>query len=94
MSRKNRLKREQKKQTNAEEVDAVAYVIEGLKAGIHPDFLTEPEVVLMERYYGAEWKQPYLNTGVDVINATQEKEEADAQKVFDELCERIGSSRR
>lgn len=91
MSRKNRLKRERKKETRDEEVDAVAYIIEGLKAGIHPDYLTEPEVVLMERYYGKEWKQGYLNTGVDVVNASQEKEET-TQKVFEQLCERISSS--
>jgi L-rhamnose mutarotase len=35
--------------------EAVAYVVESLKSGIHPSYLTEDEKVLMQAAYGEEW---------------------------------------
>jgi len=38
---------------------SVAYVVEGLKSGIHPSFLTKDEQELMEKTYGKEWFKKY-----------------------------------
>lgn len=40
--------------------ESVAYVEEGIKAGLLPEDLDENEVVLLEQAYGAEW---YLRYG-------------------------------
>ena len=35
--------------------EAVAYVVESLKSGLHPPYLTEDEKVLLESAYGTSW---------------------------------------
>ena len=35
--------------------EAAAYVIEGLKSGLHPSYLDENEVALMKDLYGEKW---------------------------------------
>ena len=40
--------------------EALAYVVESLKSGIHPSYLTEDEVAMVKAGYGEEW---YKNWG-------------------------------
>lgn len=47
--------------------EALAYVVESLKSGIHPSFLTEDELALLGAAYGEEW---YKKFGYDSM--TQE----------------------
>lgn len=35
--------------------EALAYVVESLKSGLHPSFLTEDEVAMVQAGYGDEW---------------------------------------
>ena len=35
--------------------EAVSYVVESLKSGLHPKYLTEDEQVLLQAAYGDEW---------------------------------------
>lgn len=35
--------------------EAVAYVVESLKSGLHPSYLTEDEKVLMQAAFGDNW---------------------------------------
>jgi len=35
--------------------ESAAYVIEGLKSGLHPSYLDEDEVALMKELYGEKW---------------------------------------
>lgn len=45
--------------------EAVSYVVESLKSGLHPKYLTEDEQVLLQAAYGEEW---YKEWGYDSIN--------------------------
>ena len=45
--------------------EAVSYVVESLKSGLHPKYLTEDEQVLLQAAYGDEW---YKEWGYDSIN--------------------------
>ena len=40
--------------------EAGAYIMEGLKSGMHPDYLDEDEVKVMEDIYGKEWKNKFI----------------------------------
>lgn len=40
--------------------EGVAYVVEALKSGIHPDYLEEDDVKIMEEVYGKNWKNKYM----------------------------------
>lgn len=35
--------------------DAVAYITEGLKSGLHPSMLDSNEINVLENFYGKEW---------------------------------------
>jgi len=35
--------------------ESLAYLVESLKSGLHPTYLTEDEVVLLKAGYGEEW---------------------------------------
>jgi hypothetical protein len=35
--------------------DAVAYIEESIKSGLHPSMLTKDEVTVLETFYGKEW---------------------------------------
>jgi hypothetical protein len=35
--------------------DAVAYIVESIKSGLHPSMLTKDEVNVLETVYGKEW---------------------------------------
>ena len=39
--------------------EALAYVTESLKSGLHPKYLTEDEKVLMEAGYGKDWYEKW-----------------------------------
>lgn len=39
--------------------EAVAYVIESIKSGLHPSDLEENEKILLEDVYGKEWYKKY-----------------------------------
>jgi hypothetical protein len=39
--------------------DAVAYIIEGLKSGLHPSMLDSDELNVLENYYGKEWYESW-----------------------------------
>ena len=45
--------------------EAVSYVVESLKSGLHPKYLTEDEKVLLQAAYGDEW---YKEWGYDSIH--------------------------
>lgn len=40
--------------------DALIYIIEGIKSGLHPSMLTEDEINVLKEAYGSEW---YTNFG-------------------------------
>jgi len=44
--------------------ESLAYVVESLKSGLHPKYLTEDEKMLVEAGYGKEW---YKKWGYDSI---------------------------
>ena len=44
--------------------ESLAYVVESLKSGLHPKYLTEDEKILVQAGYGDEW---YKNWGYDSI---------------------------
>lgn len=35
--------------------EALAYVVESLKSGLHPRYLTEDEIMMLKAGYGEEW---------------------------------------
>jgi len=35
--------------------ESLAYVVESLKSGLHPKYLTEDEIVLLQAGYGEDW---------------------------------------
>lgn len=35
--------------------ESLAYIVESLKSGLHPKYLTEDEIMLMRAGYGDEW---------------------------------------
>lgn len=50
--------------------EALAYVVESLKSGIHPSYLTEDEVAMVKAGYGEEW---YKNWGYSKEDIETEK---------------------
>lgn len=40
-------------------LEALAYVNESIKSGIHPSMLSEPELVILETSYGREWYKKF-----------------------------------
>jgi len=46
--------------------EALAYVVESLKSGLHPSFLTEDEVAMVQAGYGEEWYKEWGYTKEDV----------------------------
>ena len=50
--------------------EALAYVVESLKSGIHPSYLTEDEVAMVKAGYGEEW---YKNWGYSKEDIEMEK---------------------
>jgi len=44
--------------------ESLAYVVESLKSGLHPKYLTEDEVMLVQAGYGDEW---YKKWGYDSL---------------------------
>lgn len=46
------------------DAEAIAYVVEGLKSGLHPSYLSDDEQTLMESHYGKLW---YKQFGFDSI---------------------------
>ena len=46
--------------------DEVAYIIEGLKSGLHPSFLEDSEKVTMETAFGREWYKRFDYTEEDL----------------------------
>jgi hypothetical protein len=47
--------------------ESVAYVIEGIKSGLHPKDLTKDETNLMKETYGEEWYTRFDYTKEDMI---------------------------
>jgi hypothetical protein len=45
--------------------EAVAYIAEGLKSGLHPTALTEQEMGLMKDHFGEKWYERYGYTKND-----------------------------
>jgi hypothetical protein len=39
--------------------ESLAYVVESLKSGLHPKYLTEDEIMLLRAGYGDEWYQKW-----------------------------------
>jgi hypothetical protein len=39
--------------------DAVAYIVEGLRSGLHPSYLEEEERKVMESTYGPHWMKSF-----------------------------------
>lgn len=50
--------------------DRVAYITEGLKAGIHPTDLEKDEIITLEETYGKEWYKKWNYTEMDLKNIT------------------------
>lgn len=46
--------------------EALAYVVESLKSGLHPKYLTEDEVFLLRAAYGEEWYKKWDYTIEDL----------------------------
>ena len=71
---------------------AIIYIEEGLKSGLHPDFLEDDEKRLMEEAYGPQWAKKYINEDDDEMKDIIDKsykeycEEIDKRKFFCE-CE-------
>lgn len=42
-------------------IESVAYVMEGLKSGLHPSYLSKDEEQLLENHYGKDWKSIVSN---------------------------------
>jgi hypothetical protein len=52
--------------------EAVAYVVESLKSGLHPSYLTEDEKVLLEAAFGDQWFLQWGWTDNDLKNENKE----------------------
>jgi hypothetical protein len=50
-------------------VEALAYISEGLKSGLHPSYLDEDEIKVLKECYGEEWytKWNYKKEGDDYV---------------------------
>lgn len=46
--------------------DAVAYIVESLKSGLHPSMLHKDEVNVLEEVYGKEWYKKWNYTENDL----------------------------
>lgn len=53
--------------------ESVAYIREGLKSGLHPSFLPEDEIKVLEEYYGKEW---YKHFGYSTLDIDEEADES------------------
>lgn len=53
--------------------ESLAYVVESLKSGLHPKYLTEDEIVLLQAGYGDEWykKWGYKRDDVPLVITDQ-----------------------
>ena len=40
-------------------VESVAYILDGLRSGLHPSYLSEVEVNMMEEWDGKEWYKKF-----------------------------------
>ena len=48
--------------------EALAYIVEGLKSGLHPTDLDDDEKALLEESYGKEWYKRFHYTEADLKN--------------------------
>lgn len=55
--------------------EVVAYIVESLKSGLHPRYLTEEEQTLLEATYGNEWYTKWGYGPEDVSSSKEEKKE-------------------
>ena len=46
--------------------EALAYVVESMKSGLHPRYLTEDEVFLLKAAYGNQWYEKWNYTKEDL----------------------------
>lgn len=46
--------------------ESVAYISSALKSGLHPDFLSEEEIVVLKDVYGEEWYTRFDYTKEDI----------------------------
>jgi hypothetical protein len=48
--------------------EALAYIVESLKSGLHPRYLDEDEIHLLKAGYGEEWYKNWNYTKEDLIS--------------------------
>ena len=53
-------------------IDSVAYIVEGIKSGLHPSYLTVDEKNVMKEYYGEKWYEKY-NYQLEDLDEIQKK---------------------
>ncbi len=41
------------------DAESIAYITEAVKSGLHPDYLDENEVYIMEQHYGKDWRKRF-----------------------------------
>jgi hypothetical protein len=46
--------------------ESLAYVVESLKSGLHPSYLTEDEILLLRAGYGDEWYKKWGYSASDL----------------------------
>ena len=46
--------------------ESVAYIIEGIKSGLHPSYLTDEEKHILKEYYGEKWYEKFNYTVSDL----------------------------
>lgn len=46
--------------------ESLAYIVESLKSGLHPKFLTEDERMLVQAGYGDEWYKKWGYDSIDI----------------------------
>jgi hypothetical protein len=74
--------------------ESVAYIEEGLKAGIDPSDLSEDEVVILQKAYGEEWYLKYGFTKEEVpepglsLQMKKDIDDAIEKKIADALKKR------
>ena len=46
--------------TPQEIIEAVAYIVEAMKSGLHPDYLDDNEKEVCKAFYGDDWKSKFI----------------------------------
>jgi len=57
--------------------EAAVYIAEGLKSGLHPSYLDENEVAVLQEVYGEDW---YTNWGYTKEDLEEEEENTEEEK--------------